>query len=673
MGVFNYQALRSHKLPVMISSSAGPYPEMVRWYLDHLTIPYIEKRHAPMFHQIVLKMTDGGLLMPYVRTTDAQLCNGKSVITYYEEKLPDKLKLSLIDPELKTLFDYFNDHLGNYVLQWSYFHLLPLRTVTANILTADAPFYQKLLIKTFYPLNAWMMRKVLHITPETAALALEEIKKTFDLIAVKLADGRPFLNGDKISIADIGLAGLMGPVILPKEYGGYLCDINDTPTEMHEEIDKLRAHPTGTFILKLYKEHRPASMDQSKKVKRHTYFHRLKKSIATVFLGKGIQRTIFSVLRRVKPILVFRKHVFITSHEGVQEGLSNDTLFTIKEINAANMEELQFPFILGMDSSPQYDREKEMIRSISRREDLHRIRSLVIDERDRLLQSQLQYGKLDIVNSYARIVVTRFSDDYFGLELKNETQYMHWMRILFWQCFLNLSKDAKVKEIAIQASLELKEHLDQLIKKKEQQIINHEAVADTLLTRMVHYKKENSWVDNDTIRRNLCGLMIGTLDNTCKVLVKVIQYFTQHQVRWKEFISLSHEKNDQQLTAFWLEALRFNPHNPILLRHSASQTTFQDKTIPMGSTVYFVHTSAMFDPTVYTTPKAFIKDRGVDYLHFGYGAHRCFGEHITYVQITELLKGLTSFDTLECLHQSDDGPFPDSLVLKTPTTKAKTS
>lgn len=648
----------------MISSSAGHYPEMVRWYMDYLDIPYIEKRYAPMIYRIILKITGGGQLIPYLRTTDAQLRNGHSIIKYFEDKLPDNLKLGLVDGESQDLYDYFNDHLGNYVLQWGYFHLLPLRKVASKTLTANVPFYQRILIQLLYPINARVMRKAMNITSETASIARDQINKTFDLVAKRMSDGRSFLNGDQISIADISLAGLMGPLILPKEYGGYLFKLDELTKEMRAELEALRSHPTGRFILKLYKEHRPQSKNQAKLVKRYYPFQKLFKSFVALIPGKELGRLVFAFLRNYKPVLLFGKRVFITSHRGVVEGLSKDDVFTIKEINAAKMEALEFPFMLGMDRSPQHDREKSMLRGSVKKDDLQRIRSFTTAERDRLLHAQIKYGKIDIVNSYARPVATRLSADYFGLEIKDELRYMHWMRILFWECFLNLSNDKKVKENALEASRELKEFMTDIIHSQEQKMLNNEPFADNLLTRLLLAKKEHEWIDNDTIRRNLCGLMIGALDTTTKVLVRVVEYFAKNRSKWEEFRALSKVGDDRQLTSYWLEALRFNPHNPVLLRYAASATEFHGKKIPPGSTIFFVHLSAMFDPKVYLHPREFRTGRDVDYLHFGYGEHRCFGEYINYVQVTELLKGLTVLNLLQCLNKSDDGPFPDSMVLK---------
>jgi cytochrome P450 len=79
--------------------------------------------------------------------------------------------------------------------------------------------------------------------------------------------------------------------------------------------------------------------------------------------------------------------------------------------------------------------------------------------------------------------------------------------------------------------------------------------------------------------------------------------------------------------------------------------------------------SAMFDPEVFIEPQVFRADREVEYLHFGYGMHRCFGRAINGVQIPELVATLVRLPNLRRApghagRIAYDGPFPERLVLE---------
>ena len=122
------------------------------------------------------------------------------------------------------------------------------------------------------------------------------------------------------------------------------------------------------------------------------------------------------------------------------------------------------------------------------------------------------------------------------------------------------------------------------------------------------------------------------------------------------------------------EAVRFNPHHPVQARFCKHETevaagTARARKIPAGTTVFVATLSAMFDPDVFTEPKVFRADREVEYLHFGYGMHRCFGRAINGVQIPELVGTLLRLPNLRRAAGQDgriawDGPFPDRLILE---------
>jgi len=84
--------------------------------------------------------------------------------------------------------------------------------------------------------------------------------------------------------------------------------------------------------------------------------------------------------------------------------------------------------------------------------------------------------------------------------------------------------------------------------------------------------------------------------------------------------------------------------------------------------------SAMFDSDYVAQPDQFRVDRGVEYLHFGYGLHRCFGYYINGVQIPTLLSALLRLPNLRRAagrrgRISYDGPFPDRLILEFDTSE----
>src|SRR5262249_46946821 len=122
------------------------------------------------------------------------------------------------------------------------------------------------------------------------------------------------------------------------------------------------------------------------------------------------------------------------------------------------------------------------------------------------------------------------------------------------------------------------------------------------------------------------------------------------------------------------EALRFNPHNPLLVRQALRATTVgaaggNPTRIPAGSRVYALTLSAMFDERRLPDPDRFIPTRSNLFpLQFGHGMHQCFGRVIVGVELPEVVAALLRVDGLRRVRGSEgqikyDGPFPDGLAL----------
>ena len=100
--------------------------------------------------------------------------------------------------------------------------------------------------------------EVLHpdITPATAAESLREVRATFDGVAARLADGRGFLAGDRLTAADLTFAALAAAVLVPPEYGVPLPQPDEPPAGMAAVVRELRAHPAGAHALAMYRTER---------------------------------------------------------------------------------------------------------------------------------------------------------------------------------------------------------------------------------------------------------------------------------------------------------------------------------------------------------------------------------------------------------------------------------
>lgn len=388
----------------------------------------------------------------------------------------------------------------------------------------------------------------------------------------------------------------------------------------------------------------------------------------------GFLRPIFTLLRRMFPILVLGKTAIVTRHTDVIEVLTRDTDFTIKEINEARFNEGDGPFILGMDRSPQYDTEAATLRKVVRPDDLERIRCFVTQEADELIAAARPSGSIDAVNGLARVVAVRLVGAYFGIPGPDETLMMRWMRDIFHALFANPFGDAGVHSDFLLSSAQLRDYMDGVIAARKSHLHEPDQPDDVLGRLLLLQNAENAWLDDRSVRRNLGGMIVGAVDTTSKFVTLAIDELLRRPDELTGARAAATAGEIQIVQNYAYEAVRFNPHHPVQARFCKHETeiaagTKRARTIPAGASVFVATLSAMFDPEVFSEPKTFHTDRQAEYLHFGYGMHRCFGRAINGVQIPELVAALVRLPNLRRAagragRIAWDGPFPDGLVLE---------
>ena len=101
-----------------------------------------------------------------------------------------------------------------------------------------------------------MIERYLDITPITAAESEVQVRATFDHVAERLSDGRPYLCGERFTAADLTFSALAASVLMPPEYGVPLPQPMELPAPVAAVVRELRAHPAGTHALAMFRDQR---------------------------------------------------------------------------------------------------------------------------------------------------------------------------------------------------------------------------------------------------------------------------------------------------------------------------------------------------------------------------------------------------------------------------------
>ena len=244
----------------MISVPVSPYVELARWVLERLSVDYVEQRHAPVFNTLAARRHRGGTVVPVLDIGERSLTDARQIVDHYDASAPEPLRLFPREApqrdEARALFDELYDGLGVAVRAWAYAYQLPQRAVTTRAWIAGAPLHERLIVPLAYPLIAKRVGRGLGLHPGSIPEQRALIDASLDGLDARLADGRRYLLGERLTAPDLALATMLAPAVVPPEYRGPLPGLHDSPAPMQREMTEISARPAAQLALRIYREER---------------------------------------------------------------------------------------------------------------------------------------------------------------------------------------------------------------------------------------------------------------------------------------------------------------------------------------------------------------------------------------------------------------------------------
>lgn len=387
----------------------------------------------------------------------------------------------------------------------------------------------------------------------------------------------------------------------------------------------------------------------------NTGIQKMANSIQQLFAKPSFQLTVAKLSRIFLPRLKFGNTLVLSNWRDINEVLDRDIDFVIEPINKEKIERVNGPFILGMDRSANHIAERELLYQTLNQGDIPRIQNLALCHAQSLLNKIKPDAAVDVVNGYARRVASRSASALMGVEGPSEEDQMRVARAMFHELFLNIENDSGVRTKAIKVSAEL----NQWVIKNIADTRSHGASGENMIVRMIKMGIK----DNDLIRRTVSGLFVGAIDTTATCVAQIIHVILK---RPKLKLQVMADLDDSNKMRGWCyEALRFWPHNPIVLRQAAHDCALGKLTVKAGTNVACFTLAAMHDPAAFPHPSVLLPNRPLaNYLHFGGGLHPCAGRAINGVQIPVLVGELLRREPEIQAPVKHDGPFPNELLVK---------
>jgi cytochrome P450 len=399
----------------------------------------------------------------------------------------------------------------------------------------------------------------------------------------------------------------------------------------------------------------------------------------------------FGLLRRIRPVFIFKKVLVVTRASEVREVLQRFDDFTLGDFIEPGMP--WGTFLMTVDWRQQHAQERQWLQGTVYPTDVANIRAIV-DNRCRQ-QINTANGRIDVVSELLEPVIVDIAKEYFGVPpLAGCTQKMaHAMSDLAGVIMANPPVGSEPWSRSRASMADVTNLLLQELSRKTPGLAGSPPISSAcdLLTRLIQRLRDPgrpNWFDEDWIRRYLTGLLATGGATIVRAGAGAIDQILAHPdglekaravaIKLNQAVhSHAQQRVDElrcELRHFVYEALRFRPMLPLLIRDTPRETviaygTKDARIVRAGTRVLAPPLAAMFDSEVFPDPKRFDASRPFEsYLHFGFGPRHCFGQYIAETVLLEIFRSLLVFPHLARATGAKgrlvfDGPVAAGLVV----------
>lgn len=358
-------------------------------------------------------------------------------------------------------------------------------------------------------------------------------------------------------------------------------------------------------------------------------------------------------LRILPRIFRIGKTVIVTRWQDVAEVLSRDDDFRIEPINKKRIDAVSGSFFLGMDRKPEYFVQRHHGYNAMAAQDWATLPTLIEQNIDCSLK--LVGGSCDVIGDVIRPVAIQTAVHIFGIKPDNTDKFATSVQAVFHETFLNLGNDPKVRSKGEAGGKLLTDWtIGEIEKRRKAKKTGTDFLGQLMSQMPVASAQDITNISN--------GYLVGSIDTTVTTTAHVLyEIISNRKFKASVMADINH---DRRFLGWIMEALRRRPHNPVILRQAAHETSLAGKTIKQDSRIFAVTLSAMQDSSVFLNPKLMDPARQLNrYMHFGYGPHVCAGRDLNVMQIPILVKAILKRNPVSVASIISKGPFPDKMTI----------
>lgn len=244
-----------HQFPI------SHYCEKIRWVLDHKQLPYTVKNQLPGIHLLVNQRLVGRGSVPVLVDGGHAIGSSSDIALYLDDQYPAR-QLIPREPEdraeVLSLEAYFDEHAGPAVRRYVYGFVLRDVGLFRRVFLRGYTGVPRLLGAAIATPIVKQIAAMYRVGSQGTRESIEVIGRVLARLE-ELIDGDPtrYLVGDKLTLADITAASLLGPLVAP-EQSPWSYDLK--VSALAERREALRARPAGQWILQRYARDRTAQL-----------------------------------------------------------------------------------------------------------------------------------------------------------------------------------------------------------------------------------------------------------------------------------------------------------------------------------------------------------------------------------------------------------------------------
>jgi glutathione S-transferase len=244
-------------VPRLITFAPMIDSETWRLLLRHYRVAYQEEPHAFIWGSVLSLIRAGSPQVPALCGAGLRMVGPDAAIDRWDAGQPLGHALVPPDPAMSAVarrdWDLFHGTLATHTARLAYYHLLPHRDVLIEPFTRGIPSREASVTRLIYPVQRAVLSLLLQLSAKTAADSLQQIHTVFDATDARVADGRRFLQGDRITLGDVALAAAAAPVTLPDGNQSPIPPLAEMPPAYAAIVEEMRARPTAAFVQRLYR------------------------------------------------------------------------------------------------------------------------------------------------------------------------------------------------------------------------------------------------------------------------------------------------------------------------------------------------------------------------------------------------------------------------------------